>query len=303
MGIQERVEANMGSLLSFSAFEKVAIDMPQDVDMVPASLNNTQYETLIILLLNKQPMSAKAIERHLQYAKISYYLHEIKKEIFNDDYWKKVKGLDSEKDSQKISQIKNFYRSAYVKMKKIKGKTYLLNAIDSYDTAAFVPFLKNERETPLMNDRRKPLSAESIRHKLVSELNEYCHAKIPSYTKIVTALKHLASAESGYIKKSTEGLRTTAEKNWVLDKLFYTYWQKRRTEILDEYKAEVDKELKSLHDRFPKGFLSSDAHISAQFYLKEKYSMRTLDFYLINVSREHESIYLTEVGSIRGWMV
>ncbi len=326
--VAERVEDTYRSVVGNLQKESM-LGMSNDLDTIPISLT-TPYEVMVILLLNKQPMTTKTIERQLQYSYIAKYLEQIQKEIFDVHFAEKLREItkhSEKKYHQELMSLITSYVGEYITKKEIKaGILHSIIALMSFDALQYqtqiVSILKGEpigfrmfnpKEIPTKEKGRVRITEEKtpeeIRVKLVAELNKQFNTKIPSNSKIKSDLMYLASDKLKYIGTSSKNLRTTATSSWELDRFFYKYWLARRKEIIDEYNVEVSKypkvipEAQPLNTRMlPRSIpLVESPEAIASRIMVQKYSVRVLDFYLLNFTTTHESIYLSTIGLVRAW--
>lgn len=214
---------------------------------------------MIILLLHQQPLTTKQIERSIQYSRILDYLETARQEILEGvtlEEWLVKKGISS---SDAI----------------LKG-AILFYTIDFKN---FKAYAKNELSAP-----NHYLSAEEIRLKLVSSLNNYLADKIPSSKKIEAELRILDSQgdnrQTPYYFIEWNGnirMRTSSKGVWTVSNAYYKLWFERRAELLKE------------------------SRYDGTDFIARKYTSSILDYYLLNIStrKEHASVYLSHLPRVK----
>jgi hypothetical protein len=280
----------------------------EDLDVYTRSLNQTQFESLVILLAHRHSMTVKAIQRMIEYAYIFEFLEKTKKEASQESmrlYYQMLGNLKAgtfpggkgesveEWRAVDIVSQKQKILNKVLSEKQITDKL-LRKELDVFvgvqpvgksffggDKTAFKNFM-------LSSDGFG--SPEVKRTGVISEINKHSSLKIPSYNTISNGLEELRfNAYLEYIsaktlKKNEEKVRTRANGVWQVTDIFYRAWNKRRLDILADYEKNPSRR-EALAD------------------LVEKYSARLLDMYVIKVSeriqvRLYSSIYLKHQAQV-----
>jgi hypothetical protein len=285
----------------------------EDLDVYTRSLNETQFESLVILLANRHSMTVKAIQRTLEYSYIFEFLEKTKKELSQEStrlYYQmlgnrragtfpgeKGENVDEWKAIDLVSQ-KPKILDKVLSEKQIKDKL-LRKELDVFIGVQLVgkSFFGGDRNAfknfMLSNDEYG--SPEVKRTGVISEINKHSSLKIPSYNTVSNGLEelrfngYLEYTSAKILKKHDEKIRTRANGVWLVTDIFYRAWNKRRLAILADY------------EKIPNRKDAQGSGALADFV--EKYSARLLDIYLIKVSeriqaRLYSSIFLKHQAQV-----
>jgi hypothetical protein len=287
----------------------------EDLDVHTRSLNQSQFESLVILLANRHKMTVKAIQRTLEYSYIFEFLEETKKELDEEStklYHKLLDGrrprpllvdksdrhIEEWKETNIVAQKQKILDRVLNDGKHIKDKL-LRRELDVYvgvqpvGEACFGGDMTGFKNFMLSNDSFG--TPEIKRAGVISEINKHSSLRIPSYNTISNGLEDLRF--NGYLeyisaktlRKNEEKVRTRANGVWQVTDIFYRAWNKRRLDILNDYQRNA-----SIPDA------NKDAVLAD---IVEKYSARVLDIYLIKVSERiknglSSSIYLIHQAQV-----
>jgi hypothetical protein len=291
--------------------EEVEVLLEEDLDVYTRSLNQSQFESLVIILANRQRMTVKAIQRTIEYSYIFEFLEEIKKELDEESNLRydrirdshrvgafgDLKMVDEWKDvnivAEKQSILDKVLQEKHTRDKLLRKEIDVFIGVQPHGKTTFGRDLTGFKNFMLSNDRYG--SPEMKRSGVVSEINKHSSLKIPSYNTISKGLEELRY--NGYLdytsaktlRKNEEKVRTRANGVWQVTDIFYRAWSRRRLNILADYEKEATQ----------KGG-GSDSVLAG---FVEKYSARLLDIYLIKVSERigyklSSSIYLTHQAEV-----
>lgn len=223
-----------------------------NVDLIPLSLNSTELDCLLIMLSRGQAITAKTIERTLQFAYLLEYIHNVESE-----------GRQALKGKWESAWNREDWMGSYMEAKGTEDK-HLDKALEEFANGG----IKAYGEYLLKDDKLPPLRAEQKRLRIVKVVNDITNLKIPSHTKVDSALGGLRDKQF-YSFKLVIKDRTT--KDWHLVDRFYLSWQDRRTEVLKG------------------GVVKSNPH-----------SALLLDFYLYTEDRsDYHSVYVKHINELK----
>lgn len=286
----------------------------EDLDVYTRSLNQTQFEALVILLASRQRMTVKAIERIIEYAYIFEFLEKTKKELSQESmrlYYNLLGNLragsfpgekgESIEDWKAVGLVsrKSYIMDKVLSEKRITDKL-LRKELEIFigvqpvgksffggDRTGFKNFMLSNDEYGTLNEKRT---------KVIGEINSHSSLKIPGYSTISKGLEELRY--NGYLeyisaktlRQHEEKVRTRANGVWQVTGVFYRAWTKRRLSILADYEKNPGRK-------------ENGQNNPALVDLVEKYSARLLDIYLIKVSeriqaRLYSSIYLKHQAQV-----
>jgi len=280
---------------------KPLIYEPQvNFDVLAYSLSDTQSDIVMTLLLNQKPLSTKAIERSVSYARIIRYCGSKFSEslaIISAKHDRAEKKPDKRATSPHFDMtpapLERFVPSVEQDkdLRTIAEAYFRVSLNDTTERRRFIGLLKPERN----------------RIMYLTRINKLYHYSIPSYKKIESELKRLFI--SNIVKPyryEGSAVRLNADQIWALNPEFYREWSKRHDAIIEEREkkrsdmlkelrmtrrglkdSDLHRTLPSLSPDYPER-MEKDAKRETDLYLGSKYGMKVLDFYLIPLFHPHD---------------
>lgn len=195
-----RAEAQSHENLVFSA----------RLDMIPISLDVLSFDILTLLLFRNAPLTSKAVERQLQCAYIT--------DFFVASYAMLINASDNQQHKI-INEIAN----------KVTNANDVRGALNAF----CVGYVKGLAAYLTTDDKKIGIKgrADIKRIRLVAAINELTQLKIPSSTKIDTALSQLKSEY--HLIKTTRG--------WQANPELLLVWLERRKEMLREADMRMER--------------------------------------------------------------